>query len=647
MNTSSHPLSVDTVSPDDRYRLLLDSITDYAIYMLDPEGYVSSWNPGAERFKGYKADDILGAHFSRFYTDIDREAGLPDRVLSIAATDGRFEGEGWRVRKDGSHFWAHVVVDPIRSTTGELLGFAKVTRDLTERRTAEQELRRSQEQFRLLVQGVTDYAIYMLDPEGRVVSWNSGAHRIKGYTPEEIKGQHFSRFYTEEDKARNLPTHALQTANQEGRFEHEGWRVRKDGSRFWASVVVDAIRDDDGQLIGYAKVTRDITEKREAQLALDRAQEELHQSRKLEALGQLAGGIAHDFNNLLMAITGSLELLQKRLPNDAQIAKLLGNALQGAHRGAALTARLLAFSRQQPLEPQPVNLPDLIRGLGDLLAISLGHQIKVEVRASLSVPPAMVDPSQLELALLNVAANARDAMPQGGTLTINIACANGDTAGLKEGNYVRLAVSDTGTGMDDETLARATDPFFTTKGPLGTGLGLSVVHGLLEDSGGRLVLKSRQGEGTTVEFWLPTQPAEAPAPAESKPAAVVDDIDTAPVTVLAVDDDPLVLMNTALMLEDLGHQVIQANSGAEALAKLQSNAVDLVITDHAMPQMSGTEFARAARRLYPDLPIILATGYVDLPDQSCDIALPKLDKPFGDVQLATVVRDALLSRAAR
>ncbi len=619
-------------SDDDRNRLLLEAITDYAIYMLDADGRVSSWNPGARRFKGYTEPEILGHHFSRFYTDEDKARGVPERALRTAAQEGRFENEGWRVRKDGSRFWAHVIIDPILSPSGDLLGFAKITRDLTEKRAAEEALHRSQEQFRILVQGVTDYAIYMLDPTGQVASWNAGARRIKGYAPEEIIGQHFSRFYTDEDRQDGLPQRALETAEREGRFEHEGWRVRKDGTRFWASAVVDAIWDDDGHLIGFAKVTRDITEKMEAQRALEQAQEELLQSRKMEALGQLAGGVAHDFNNLLAAISSSLELLQKRLPDDPRAARLLETALQGVRRGASLTSRLLAFSRQQPLEPQAVDLTTLVRGMSDLLSLSLGSAIAIETHAPLALPPAMVDPAQLELALLNVAANARDAMPEGGILTITFSSAEvsaGQVPGLAGGSYVCVILSDTGTGMDAETLRRAADPFFTTKEVgRGTGLGLSLVHGLLEESGGRLVLSSRVNEGTKAELWLPV--AQHQRLPEESPAAACEK----PLTVLAVDDDRLVLMNTAFMLEDLGYRVIEAHSGTEALKVLKDQHVDLLITDQLMPRMSGIELATSARQLRPDLPVILATGYTDL---ETDLGLPLLNKPFSLDQLQTLV----------
>jgi PAS domain S-box-containing protein len=257
-------------SDDSRYRQLIEAVTDYAIYMLDANGFVTSWNPGAQRFKGYTAAEILGGHFSQFYAEEDRLAGKPARALATAAREGKFEGEGWRLRKDGSRFWAHVVIDPIRDSTGQLVGYAKITRDLTERRAAEEALRRSQEQFRLLVQGVTDYAIYMLDREGLITSWNAGAARIKGYSEAEIIGRHFSLFYRPEDSSEGQPMAALRNAEREGRFESEGWRVRKDGSQFWANVVVDPIRDDTGEIIGFAKVTRDVTAKRDAQLALQR-----------------------------------------------------------------------------------------------------------------------------------------------------------------------------------------------------------------------------------------------------------------------------------------------------------------------------------------------------------------------------------------
>ncbi len=622
-----------------RYRRLVDAVTDYAIYMLDPNGVVISWNAGAQRFKGYTPDEIIGQNFSRFYTEEDRETNLPGRALKIAAEEGKFEAEGWRVRRDGTRFWAHVVIDPIRDPDGKLTGYAKVTRDLTERKRAEETLRQSQEQFRLLVQGVTDYAIYMLSPEGIVTSWNAGAERIKGYAPEEIIGQHFSRFYTPEDRERGDPQRALETALREGRFEKEGQRVRKDGTRFWSHVILDAIRNDAGEVIGFAKITRDITERRNAQLNLEQAREALFQSQKMDAVGQLTGGVAHDFNNLLMAVLGSLELLRKRMPQDPALLRLLDNAVEGARRGASLTQRMLAFARRQELNKSPVDVVSLVRNMADLLQRSVGANLTIDTQFPLSIGKVLADENQLELALLNLTVNARDAMPAGGTIHIAAsehAVRPGHESALPEGRYVCLSVTDQGSGMDAQTLARAAEPFFTTKGVgKGTGLGLPMVHGMSEQMGGRFILKSKVGEGTRAEIWLPVAKADAKA-APVAEAAAPETPEQKPLRILAVDDDVLVLFNTVSMLEDMGHTVLQADSGAEALAILRSEKVDLIITDQAMPLMTGAQLIAAARKTDPAISAVLATGYAELPGGTQVDAL-RLTKPFTQKQLADVV----------
>jgi PAS domain S-box-containing protein len=634
-----------SLTEEGRYRLLLDAVTDYAIYMLDANGIVSSWNAGAQRFKGYKPDEIIGEHFSRFYTDADRASGLPARALETAAREGKFESEGWRLRKDGTQFWAHVIIDPIRSPSGNVIGFAKITRDLTERKASEDALKRSQEQFRILVQGVTDYAIYMLDPDGNVASWNVGAERIKGYAPSEIIGHHFSKFYTQEDLDAGMPQHALATAKEIGRYEKEGWRVRKDGSRFSASVVIDAVRDEAGKLIGFAKVTRDVTERNRAQEELARAREALFQSQKMEAIGQLTGGVAHDFNNLLMAVLGSLELVRKRISTDPRTLALLDNAIQGAQRGANLTKRMLAFARRQDLDLQRVDVPGLVRGMAELLERSLGPTISVETHFPLTLDAVHADPNQLELALLNLAVNARDAMPGGGTISISASkqVVKSSTPDLPVGNYICLTVRDQGEGMDETTLQRAMEPFFTTKGVgKGTGLGLSMVHGLLKQSGGELVLKSEKGRGTTAELWLPiAPPSNRAAPPESVPVEHASQ-GQKPKTVLAVDDDVLVLLNTVAMLEDLGHTVIEASSGGQALDLLREERVDLVITDQAMPKMTGTQLIEEIKSEWPDIPVILATGYAELP-AGTELDIPMLSKPFGQLELSQKIAIAIKS----
>jgi PAS domain S-box-containing protein len=493
---------------DARYRLLVEAVTDYAIYMLDPDGRVSSWSSGAQRLKGYAADEILGEHFSRFYTPADREAGLPELALGEAARVGRYESEGWRLHRDGSSFWAHVVIDAIRSSAGDLLGFAKITRDRTEQHETEQALRRSEQQFRLLVNGVTDYALYMLDPEGNVTSWNSGAERIKGYHPEEIIGRRFDCFYCEEDRQGGVPEASLSTALAEGRYEEERLQMRKDGSRFWANIVIDPVFDETGKLLGFAKITRDITDKRRAQEELERARDELIQSQKMESLGQLTGGVAHDFNNLLTVILGGLQLLERQLPKDNEkVQTIWRNALEATRRGAQLTQRMLAFARKQRLFPQPIQLPALLQDMSELLVSSLGPTISLETRFPLQLDCVMSDQNQLELAIINLATNARDAMPGGGSITFsarNAQVAPRQSGKLAPGDYVCLAVTDSGQGMDDDTLRRAAEPFFTTKPTgKGTGLGLSIVHGLAQQQGGALLLRSTPGLGTTVEIWLP------------------------------------------------------------------------------------------------------------------------------------------------
>ena len=625
-----------------RFRLLIDAVVDYAIYMIDPDGIITSWNSGAKRFKGYEEAEILGEHFSRFYTADDRAAGLPQRALDTAIREGRFEGEGWRVRKDGTNFWSHVVIDPIIDPNGQLLGFAKITRDLTDRKMAEETLRRSEQQFRMLVQGVTDYAIYMLSPEGRVSNWNQGAQRIKGYLPEEIIGQHFSVFYTPEDRAAGEPQRALAIATHEGRFENRSWRVRKDGTRFLAHVVVDAIRGETGTLLGFAKITRDVTEAHKAQQDLEKTREALFQAQKMQAIGQLSGGIAHDFNNLLTVILGNLEIVQKRIGDDPKLTRLLENATQGALRGVSLTQRMLAFARRQELKTEAVDIPQLVQGITGLLRSSLGPNIKIETRFPLELDRVLADTNQLELAILNLATNARDAMPDGGSVIIKaeheVVLEQAQHA-LAAGHYVCLSLTDTGAGMDANTLASAKDPFFTTKGlGKGTGLGLSMVHGFIEQLGGRFVLKSEPGQGTTAELWLPV----ATHADIASPLPVIEPVSSVPrLSVLVVDDDSLVLTSTVLLLEDLGHRVLSVTFGAQALSLFdQGEVIDLMITDMAMPHMSGAQLAHAVRLLKPDLPIILATGYAERLEGFA-AQLPRLPKPFTQLNLLEVIAQSM------
>jgi PAS domain S-box-containing protein len=493
----------------------------------------------------------------------------------------------------------------------------------------------------LLVQGVTDYAIYMLDTEGVVTSWNLGAERIKGYSSTEIIGQHFSRFYTEDDRTVGEPQRALETAAREGRFEKEAWRVRKDGSQFWAHVVLEAIYADDGSIVGYAKITRDITERRDAAQKLEKAREALLQSQKMEAIGHLTGGVAHDFNNLLMAVLGSLELVRKRIPTDEKLALLVDNAILGAKRGAILTKRMPALARQQELKDETIRIPKLVIGMAELLQRSIGSQISIETRFPLGLKPIRSDPNQLEIALLNLVVNARDAMSRGGQITFAARDADfssDETKGLKAGRYVCLSVIDSGEGMDQATLSRAMGPFFTTKEPgKGTGLGLPMVYGLAEQSGGRFILKSQPGKGTTAELWLPVDES---ADSGIERQARVRDVDKHQplLVVLAVDDDSLVLTNTVAMLEDLGHTAIGVSSGKVALETLrQDDSIDLVITDQIMPHMTGTQLADAIKAERPELPVIIASGFAEI--SPGHRPLPRLPKPFNQSELSEKVTE--------
>ncbi|MBR0948373.1 PAS domain S-box-containing protein [Bradyrhizobium japonicum] len=642
-------------SGEGRYRLLVEAITDYAIYMLDRDGHVTSWNPGAKRFKGYEAEEIIGRHFSTFYTETEREQKVPALALEEAERTGRFEREGWRVRKDGTQFWAHVVIDAIRSPKGELVGFAKITRDLTERRAAEAKLRESEQQFRLMVQSVTDYAIYMLDVEGNVASWNAGAQRIKGYGPEEIIGRHFSNFYTEEDRAAGLPRTGLQTAAREGRWEHEGQRVRKDGTRFWAHVVIDAIRDDDGKLVGFAKVTRDITERREAEAALQAAQATLIRSQKLEAIGQLTGGVAHDFNNLLQVISGNLQLLSKDIAGNARAEMRVQSALAGVARGSKLATQLLAFARRQPLEPRVVNVGRLIKGMDELLRRAIGEEIEVETVVGGGLWNSLIDPDQLENAILNLAINARDAMNGEGRLTIEASNAFLDDEYVRHyddliaGQYVMIAVTDTGVGIPLDILERVYEPFFTTKAEgKGTGLGLAMVYGFLKQSGGHVKIYSEIGAGTTVKLYFPREMAIE----DTLVSATSGDIKGGEETVLVVEDDDEVREVAVSILSELGYRVVKARDAVAALAIVDSGIpIDLIFTDVMMPgTLRSPELARKAKERLPNVAVLFTSGYTQnaiVHGGRLDPGLELLAKPYTREALARKIRHVLANHAQR
>ena len=589
-----------------RYELLVANISDYAIYMLDPAGRIISWNAGARRFNGYTEQEVLGTYCARFLTPEDRDAGLPQRALEIALREGRYESEGWRVSKDGSRFWANVVIEPAYTPDGEHIGFANVTRDITDRKAAQDALRASEQQFRLLVQGVIDYAIYMLSPEGLVTNWNSGAERIKGYTLDEVVGTYYGRFFTQEDQRDGMPERALATAAREGRYESEGCRVRKDGTQFWAHAVVDALHDEDGKLVGFAKITRDITEKRKATESLEQARAALFQAQKMESIGQLTGGVAHDFNNLLAVVSNGIDILRTDAPGTNQ-TRVLDSMRRAVDRGATLTQQLLSFARQQPLAPSVQQLNRLVSAFEGVLRRAAGPLVRFELHLDPRLRNASVDDARFEAALLNLVVNARDAMPEGGTLrvsTSNVCLGDSQAGTLPAGDYVKVTVTDTGSGMPEAVRQRAFEPFFTTKEVgKGSGLGLAQVYGFIVQSGGGVTIDTAEGAGTSIHLYLPAlghgdkQAAEAPAARDER--------------VLIVEDDALVMDSARELFQAMGYVVLGASTGAEALGLLQREAnVDVLFSDLMMPNgMTGLELAREVREHYPAIKIILASGY--------------------------------------
>ena len=489
----------------------------------------------------------------------------------------------------------------------------------------------SERSFRLLVEGVADYALYMLDPTGLVTSWNIGGQRIKGYSPDEIIGEHFSRFYTDEDRTNGKPLRALRIAEEQGRYEEEGWRVRKDGTFFWASVVIDPIHEE-GRLVGFAKITRDITERREAQLKLEQMQQQLAQSQKLDALGQLTGGVAHDFNNLLMIISGSLHTLRKGINDDPRLQRALSAIEAASKRGAALTSQLLTFARRQSLNPQAIDVTDRIDAVRAVLDTGVGGAVALRFDLDRSVWPVMVDVAEFETALVNLVINARDAMPDGGTIAIT----THNTTLSEEANageYVAISVSDTGTGIAPDLLSKIFDPFFTTK-PIGkgTGLGLSQVHGFAHQAGGTIKVASELGKGTTISVLLPRKNDVRPE---------VDGIEAAAIRgsglVLLVEDNPDVANVSTSLLEQLGYTVRRVENAEAALREIEHDGIDLVFSDIVMPgKMDGLSFARHLKAIRPNLPILLATGYSDA---AVNVGgdFPILRKPYEIHQLSEAI----------
>ncbi|HEY6158863.1 MAG TPA: PAS domain S-box protein [Gemmatimonadales bacterium] len=494
MATQEQPASAGTGQTADSFRLLVEGVRDYAIFMLDGGGRVLTWNAGAERMKGYRAEEIIGQHFSCFYPADAVEAGKPARLLALAARDGRVEDEGWRVRRDGSRFWADVIITALRDADGSVLGFAKVTRDMTDRRRADQALHESEERFRLLVESVKDYAIFMLDPAGRVASWNAGAEAIKGYKAEEILGQHVSVFYTPEDVASGVPQSHLRAAERDGRVEDEGWRLRKDGNRFWADTVLTALRDPAGTLIGFGKVTRDLTIRR-------RTEEQLGQSNA--ELERFSYSVSHDLRAPLRAINGYAQAVLEDYAAalDAEGKRFLGIIRDSAKRGGELIDALLNFSRlgRQPLSLEPVDLTELARGVVDELRRSVGVE-GMDVIVD-PLPPTRGDRTLLRQVFANLIGNAFKFTRGRPHPQIEIGA-------RREGPAVVYFVRDNGVGFDMRYADKLFGVFQRLHRPdefEGTGVGLALAQRIIQRHGGRMWADGKVDGGATFFFTLPVE----------------------------------------------------------------------------------------------------------------------------------------------
>lgn len=493
----------------------------------------------------------------------------------------------------------------------------------------------------MLLNAVVDYAIYMLDAEGCIASWNAGAERITGYRADQALGLHISEFFTQEDRAAGKPLSSLALANHTGRYEEEGWCVRRDGSRFWAVTVLNAIRNRKGRLVGFAKVIRDISQQRRDQAALEAAREELHQSQKMEALGHLTGGVAHDFNNFLTAIISSLKSVKASEKLDLTLLPQVDAALQAARNAASVVRQMLVFARKHA--PQLVTI-DVNKAVGDIVGLvrrSAHENVRLKLELSEQLSPARTDPVHLQTSILNLAVNAIDAMPQGGLLTIATRnCRIGRHERLAPGDYVCIAVSDTGGGMSDEILAHAFEPFFTTKElGKGTGLGLSMVYAAAQQLNGDVAIDSVPGEGTTVTLLLPAAQAESGRKAE--PEAALPRAAEVPANqrlhVLYVEDDFLVALATLNILEKAGIDVRSASRADEALGVLDLHPeIDILLTDIGLPGMNGHELVAQARRKRPNLKVLFLTGYDrtgPIVGTEADALTRYMDKPYEPADL--------------
>lgn len=630
-------VNMDRLLDDPGLRQVMAEVTEFALYELDTEGICVRWESYSANYRANVAAQVVGRPLSDFYPEGAKPGEGYGDNLRRAVEFGRADGEGWRLRLDGGRAWMRFVILAKRDEAGELTGFVGFTYDASRQKSFDDRLSVSEKTFRLLVQGIKDHAIYMLDRTGRVTNWNPGAERIKGYTEDEIVGEHFSKFYTQEDRDAGKPARALFEARESGEFHEEGWRIRKDGTRFRADVTIQPIYDDDGRFAGFSMQVRDISEWHETGERLAQANEALLQSQKMRSLGELTGGIAHDFNNLLTVVRGSAELLKSDRLTEEKRLRHVNAIIETADRAAELTSQLLSFARRQPLQPQVINLNAMIADMSDLIARSIGSNIRVLNATAPDLWQIKADPTQLRNLILNAAINARDAMEEQGTLTITTRNVSGEN-----GEEVRLSISDTGMGMPPDVRARVFEPFFTTKGPgKGTGLGLSQAYGFAVQSGGRIDIASTEGRGTTLKLFLPRHHSVE----EIVDAPVSETGDAVPrgTRILLVEDSRTVAQFAQSLLEDMGCEIVHAASAEEARIALQDDPAgfDIVFSDIVMPGDSGLDLAAEVRQQKPTLPILLATGYSEAAARGEGGEFPIMPKPYRRETLETMLGKTL------
>jgi PAS domain S-box-containing protein len=666
----------------DAFSLLMRSIGDYAIILLDLNGTILNWNVGATRIFGFEAGEAVGKSADLLFPPEEIAKGVPARDLATASSKGRGGEECWNLRKDGTKFWGSSAVYPLKRESGEAVGYVRIMRDSGARRDTSDALSESERKMDFVLENLKDHAIFLVNAEGLISSWNTGTERVFGYTESEAVGQPFGTIFTPEDIKAGVPEKELVTARTVGKAEDERWHQRKDGSRFWASGAVLPVQSD-RERSHFVKVLRDATDRKRAEDA-DR----------MESIGRLAGGVAHDYNNMLTSIIGYCELLASSTPEDSHHQDWLGEMLTSANRAAALTRDLLAFSRKQMITPVPVNLNEVIVRMEGLFRTTLGGHIQLFTHLDPGLENTMLDKGQIEQVLLNLALNAREAMPEGGSVTISTASAKatdkvamtatvagaataasaatalnaasaasaepadsapglaGKTEAIQDRSYVTLIFKDNGKGMDEETSAHAFDPFFSTK-PKSTGsvgLGLSTGYGIIQQSGGTISLSSVPGSGTEFVIHLPVFEEAASENKQGAPMAAAPAKPTAGAgrkeTILLVEDEATVRKLASEVLRKSGFQILEAGNGEEGLAifNAQPDQIDLVVTDVVMPKMSGLTMARQILSRLPEAPIVFMSGYsedaisdLNMPDRNCVF----LHKPFSVANLLEKIDEAI------